>query len=122
MVASMPALRSPGGDGFLFWLLEAFFEPTGENAQADQHEHGEQGGPGGDEIAVPLDRVGRRFPGVIRDEADARRPDDSTERVPEEELPPVHPADAGDPGGGEAEDGDEAAEEHRLRPMAFHDA
>src|SRR5207244_545185 len=74
------------------------------------------------EDAVPLDGVGRRFAGVVRDEADRRRPRDPARRVPEEELPPLHAAQAGDPRGGEAEDRDEAAEEHRLPAVPVHDA
>ena len=45
------------------------------------------------------------------------RPADPAERVPEHEPAPVHPVHAGQPGGGDAQAGHPAAEEHGLRPV-----
>ena len=77
--------------------------------------------PACSEEAVVRDRVCGRLAAVVRDERDGGRPDDPARRVPEEEAPPRHPAEARDPRGGEAEDRDEAPEEHRLPAVPFHD-
>jgi hypothetical protein len=57
---------------------------------------------------------------VVGDEPDAGRPANPPGRIPEQEPPPRHPADAGDPGSRVAKDGDEAAEEDCLAAVLGH--
>src|SRR5204862_6917169 len=44
-------------------------------------------------------------------------PDDAAGGIPDQKLPPVHAADAGQPGGRDAQERDEAAEEDGLAPV-----
>ena len=60
------------------------------------------------------------MPRVVGDEPDTRGPADPSGRVPEEESPPFHVADAGDPRSRVAQHGDEAAEEDDLPAVARH--
>src|SRR5438876_5750348 len=87
-------------------------EPDGDHCDDDRGARVE---------AVTLDRVCRCLAGVVRGQSDRRRPGDATRGVPEQEPPPVHAREAGDPGDGVTQDGDEAAQEHRLAPMAVHE-
>ena len=85
----------------------------GRTAADDEHRDA-----GGRVQAVRLDRVGGRLARRSTRRGRPRRPDDPAGRIPEEEPPPLHLAEPGDPGGREAQDRDEAAEEHRLRRRA----
>ena len=69
---------------------------------------------------VALDRVGRGGAPVVGDEPDRRRPADAAGGVPEEEPPPRHPRDARRPGGREAQNADETAEEDHLAAVLRH--
>src|SRR5262249_4812861 len=101
------------------WLEPVFNAPS-ETSDEDPPEDDREGDGSGRVEPVALNRVGRSFAPVVRDQSDRRRPDDPAGGVPEQELPPVHPREAGDPGDGVAEDGDEATEEDRLAAVARH--
>ena len=70
---------------------------------------------------VLADRLGDRLAGPVGEQRDAGRPEDAAGRVPEEEPPPLHVAEAGEPGGRDPQDGDEAAEEDRLRAVLLEE-
>src|SRR4051812_39553813 len=59
---------------------------------------------------------------LICDHADDRPPDDSAERIPEEEAPPRHLANPCKPRRRDPQKRDEPPEEHRLRPVAGEEA
>ena len=59
---------------------------------------------------------------VVGDQADRRRPEDSADRVVENESTPGHVADAGEPGHGDPKTRDEAADHDGLRPVALEEA
>src|SRR5439155_25816480 len=82
-------------------------------AEDDEPDHAVQAVLGG--------RVGYRLAGPVGEEGDAGRPDDAAGRIPGEELPPVHPADPGEPRGRDAEHGEEAREEDRLATVALEE-
>src|SRR3954447_4919180 len=71
---------------------------------------------------VVVDRVGRSAAGVVGDDPEGRRPDDASGRIPEEEAPPVHVADPGEPRRRHPQDRDEAAEEDGFRSVALEEA
>src|SRR5205823_6304876 len=71
---------------------------------------------------VLVDRVGRRAAGVIGDDAEGRRPDDASGRIPEEEAPPRHVTDPGQPRRRHPQDRNEAAEEDGFRSVALEEA
>src|ERR687888_16802 len=72
--------------------------------------------------AVAPDCLRRRLADVVRDEADEHCPADAPKGVVEEEAPPMHLADAREPGGSDPQDRDETAEEDRLRAVALEKA
>src|SRR2546423_4681911 len=63
---------------------------------------------------VVVDRVGRSATGVVGDDPEGRRPDDASGRIPEEEAPPRHVADPGEPPRRHAPDRDQAADKTGL--------
>ncbi len=94
--------------------------PDETNAEPAEHEHDDD--PARRVQPVALDRVCGGVPRVVRDESDARRPDDPADGVPEEEPPPRHVAEPRDPRGGVAQHCDEASEEDRLGAVPLHQA
>src|SRR5581483_3850360 len=107
------ARRRAESEALLEPLLPEVHDEPGDDEQRDDADRGER--------AVLRDRVRGGLAAVVGDEPDGGRPHDAARRVPEEEREPVHPAEACEPGGSEAEDRDEAAEEHRLAAVPLHD-
>ncbi len=68
-----------------------------------------------------LDRVLGGLAEEVGEQADRRRPADSSERVPEHERAPAHVGRARDPRGPGTQPEDEATEEHGLRAVALEE-
>src|SRR5439155_6684174 len=88
----------------------------------DEDDHADDGDRTRADQAVVRDRIRGRAPELVRDDRNQHRPADPPGGVPDEELPPGHPADAGEPGGGDTEDRDEPAEEDGLGAVAAEEA
>src|SRR5665647_164482 len=73
----------------------------------------------GDEPRTPhqMLEMGEIVSEGVAEGAIEHRPDERTERVPEEEYPKGHVGDAGEQPGKEADDRDEAGDEHRFRTV-----
>src|SRR6476660_330359 len=91
-------------------------------AHADEEECAERDDDRGAEHAVTAERVGGRLAEEVGEQPEASRPDDAARRVPEEEAPPRHVRDAGEPGRRDAEHGDEAADEDGLAAVLAEEA
>src|SRR2546429_4344168 len=102
------------------YRLETFFSPSSGTPDGDPAEGDRDGDGSGRVEPVSLDRVGCGSTGVVGDQSDGRRPGDPASCGPEQKTPPTHLGQAGDPGDGVAEDGDEATEEARLAAVALH--
>jgi uncharacterized membrane protein YbhN (UPF0104 family) len=93
-----------------------------EASDDEEAERGEEYGAACCIQPVSAEGAGCCIAEVVGDEAHERRPDDPPGRVPGEESPPVHVGDARDPGRGDAENGDEAAEEDGLAAVPGKEA
>src|SRR5947209_7175318 len=102
-------------------LLEPFLQPAPREVKPDSPEHDDYRDAGSREEAVARDGIRGGLSAVERDEPDSDRPHDPARRVPEEEAPPRHASEPGNPRSGEPQDRDEATEEHRLGPVTLHD-
>src|SRR5205823_14690425 len=69
---------------------------------------------------VALERAGGCLAAVVGEQADSCRPGDAARGIPEQEPPPTHAREPGDPGNRVAQNRDEAAEEDRLAAVARH--
>src|SRR6266481_1254341 len=98
---------------------ESLFEALLAEVQREPAEHQDHRDAARREEAVMGDRVRCGLAAVVGDEPDGDRPRDPAACVPEKEAPPRHPAEAGNPGGGEAKNGHEAPEEHGLAAVTF---
>src|SRR5437870_4340821 len=83
--------------------LEPLLDTRLAEAERQEAEHQQRRDARGREEPVALDRVRDRLAAVEGSEADRHRPADPAGGVPEEEAPPVHPPETGDPRGGEPE-------------------
>src|SRR6266540_6993343 len=92
-------------------FLDDATAPEMERKADDDDEPGDHAAA---EQSVVRDRVRGRLAGVVRDERDRHRPRDSAERVPEEEAPPRHVRESGDPRAGDAKAAEPARQEDRL--------
>src|SRR5438045_6130820 len=90
-----------------------------EDNRAD-HEQDDDRAPG-DEAVAP-DCLGGSLACEVGDEPDRDRPADAAGGIPGEEEPPMHLADARQPGCGHPQDRDEAPEEDRLRAVTREEA
>ena len=73
------------------------------------------------EQAEGLDGVASRVPDKVGQQADCARPADAARGVPEDKRAPAHVGGPGQPGRPHAQAEQKAAEEDRLRPMAFEE-
>src|SRR6266566_9998014 len=89
---------------------------------ADDRDYDQNCEPDAGVEPVVVDRVGRRAAGVVGDDPEGRRPDDASGGIPEEEAPPRHVADPGEPRCRYPQDRDEAAEEDGFRSVALEEA
>src|SRR2546421_11571889 len=85
-----------------------------ETAPAEEDRHDQEHDRGGADPTPLHDELDRALAEVVRREADAHGPADPARSVPEQEPPPLHLRDAGDPGAEDAQDGDETGEEDGL--------
>src|SRR6478672_9220540 len=72
--------------------------------------------------AVMVDRLRRRPARVVGDRTEGDCPDDPAGGIPEEEAPPGHMADSGEPRCRDAQDRHESTEEDGLRPVPLEEA
>jgi hypothetical protein len=101
--------------------LEAVFDALLHLAKHEPADDERDDDHSGGVEAVASDRVGQRLAAVERSEPDGARPGDAAARVPEEELPPGHVREPCHSRRTDAEDRDEAPEEHGLAAVSLHD-
>src|SRR5438552_13520439 len=89
---------------------------------ADDRDYDQNCEPDAGVEPVVVDRVSRRAAGVVGDDAERRRPDDASGGIPEEEAPPRHVADPGEPRRRHPQNRDEATEEDRFRSVDLEEA